>query len=33
MAVPAATLHMAAKRGMDVTVLRPEGFELPEALI
>jgi N-acetylornithine carbamoyltransferase len=33
LAVPAATLHMAAKRGMDVTVLRPEGFELPEALM
>jgi len=29
LAVPAATLHMAAMRGMDVTVLRPEGFELP----
>ena len=29
LAVPAATLHMAAHRGMDVTVLRPEGFELP----
>jgi N-acetylornithine carbamoyltransferase len=29
LAVPAATLHMAAYRGMDVTVLRPEGFELP----
>ena len=28
-AVPAATVHMAALRGMDVTVLRPEGFELP----
>ena len=28
-AVPAATMHMAALRGMDVTVLRPEGFELP----
>jgi len=27
LAVPAATLHMAAKRGMDVTVLRPEGFD------
>jgi ornithine carbamoyltransferase len=24
---------MAAKRGMDVTVLRPDGFELPEALM
>jgi len=29
LAVPAATIHMAALRGMDVTVLRPEGFELP----
>ena len=29
LAVPSATLHMAAARGMDVTVLRPEGFELP----
>ena len=33
LAVPAATLHMAAKRGMDVTVLRPEGFELPDVLM
>ena len=33
LAVPAATLHMAAMRGMDVTVLRPEGFELPEVLM
>lgn len=33
LAVPAATLHMAAMRGMDVTVLRPEGFELPEAVM
>jgi len=33
LAVPAATLHMAALRGMDVTVLRPEGFELPDALM
>ena len=32
-AVPAATLHMAAMRGMDVTVLRPEGFELPGSLM
>ena len=29
LAVPAATLHMGAMRGMDVTVVRPEGFELP----
>ncbi len=28
-AVPASALHMAARRGMDVTVLRPEGFSLP----
>jgi N-acetylornithine carbamoyltransferase len=33
LAVPAATLHMAAMRGMDVTVVRPEGFELPEAIV
>lgn len=33
LAVPAATLHMAAMRGMDVTVLRPEGFELPNAIM
>jgi len=32
-AVPAATVHMAALRGMDVTVLRPQGFELPDALM
>ena len=30
LAVPASTLHMAAQRGMDVTVLRPPGFALPE---
>jgi N-acetylornithine carbamoyltransferase len=33
LAVPASTLHMAAMRGMDVTVLRPEGFELPEPVM
>lgn len=33
LAVPAATLHMAARRGMQVTVLRPEGFELPDAVM
>jgi N-acetylornithine carbamoyltransferase len=33
LAVPAATLHMAAMRGMDVTVVRPEGFELPPAIM
>ncbi|MGB5541666.1 MAG: N-acetylornithine carbamoyltransferase [Gammaproteobacteria bacterium] len=33
LAVPAATLHMAALRGMDVTVLRPEGFGLPDAIL
>lgn len=32
-AVPASTVHMAAMRGMDVTVLRPEGFELPEGIM
>jgi N-acetylornithine carbamoyltransferase len=29
LAVPAAAVHMAALRGMDVVVLRPEGFALP----
>ncbi len=33
LAVPAATVHMAAMRGMDVTVLRPNGFELPQAIM
>ena len=33
LAVPAATVHMAAMRGMDVTVLRPSGFELPEPIM
>jgi len=29
LAVPAAVAHMAALRGMELTVLSPEGFELP----
>jgi N-acetylornithine carbamoyltransferase len=33
LAVPAATLHMAAMRGMKVTVLRPDGFALPAPLM
>ncbi len=33
LAVPAATLHMAAMRGMEVAVLRPPGFELPPAVM
>jgi N-acetylornithine carbamoyltransferase len=33
LAVPAAAVHMAALRGMDVTVLRPEGFVLPEPVM
>jgi len=33
LAVPASTLQMAAQRGMDVTVLRPEGFALPESIM
>jgi ornithine carbamoyltransferase len=33
LAVPAATLHMAAQRGMDVVVLRPEGYALPEQIM
>ncbi|MEO1595697.1 MAG: N-acetylornithine carbamoyltransferase [Pseudomonadota bacterium] len=33
LAVPTSTLHMAAMRGMDVTVLRPEGFALPDPIM
>jgi len=33
LAVPATTLQMAAMRGMNVTVVRPEGFELPPAIM
>jgi N-acetylornithine carbamoyltransferase len=33
LAVTAATLHMAAKRGMNVVQLRPPGFELPPAIL
>ena len=33
LAVPAATVHMAAMRGMEVVVLRPEGFGLPPAIM
>ena len=33
LAVPAAALHMAAMRGMDVTVLRPEGYALPSEIM
>jgi N-acetylornithine carbamoyltransferase len=33
LAVPSATIHMAAMRGMDVVHLRPPGFELPPAIM
>jgi N-acetylornithine carbamoyltransferase len=33
LAVPAATVHMAAHRGMDVVVLRPEGYALPPPIM
>jgi N-acetylornithine carbamoyltransferase len=33
LAVPAATVHMAAQRGMEVVVLRPKGYSLPEPLM
>jgi N-acetylornithine carbamoyltransferase len=33
LAVPAAVIHMAALRGMEVTVARPEGFGLPPAVL
>lgn len=33
LAVPAATVHMAAMRGMEVVVVRPEGYALPEQVM
>jgi N-acetylornithine carbamoyltransferase len=33
LAVPAATLHMAAMRGMEVVVSRPDGFALPPEIM
>ena len=33
LAVPSATVHMAALRGMEVVVLRPDGFALPAAIM
>jgi len=33
LAVPAAVVHMAAMRGMEVVVLRPEGYALPPAIM
>ena len=33
LAVPAAVVHMAAMRGMQVVVLRPEGYALPEPIL
>jgi len=33
LAVPAATLHMAAQRGMEVVVARPEGYALPASIM
>ncbi len=33
LAVPGATIHMAAMRGMDVTVLRPDGYALPTVIM
>jgi N-acetylornithine carbamoyltransferase len=33
LAVPAATVHMAAQRGMEVVVLRPDDYALPGAVM
>jgi len=33
LAVPATAVHMAALRGMEVVVLRPEGFALPAPIM
>jgi N-acetylornithine carbamoyltransferase len=32
LAIMGDTIHMAVSRGMDVTVLRPDGFDVPEQL-
>jgi N-acetylornithine carbamoyltransferase len=32
LAVPASAMTMAAQRGMEVVVLRPEGYEIPQPL-
>lgn len=32
-AVPASALEMAARRGMDVTILRPDGYSLPDEIM
>ena len=33
LAVPPAAVHMAALRGMEVVVLRPEGYALPDPIM
>jgi N-acetylornithine carbamoyltransferase len=33
LAVPSAAVHMAAMRGMEVVVLRPDGFALPDDIM
>jgi N-acetylornithine carbamoyltransferase len=33
LAVPAAAAHMAAMRGMNLTILRPEGYALPATIM
>jgi N-acetylornithine carbamoyltransferase len=33
LAVPAAVLHMAAMRGMETILVRPDGFALPQSLM
>ena len=33
LAVPASTLNMAVLRGMHVTILRPNEFQLPESVM
>ena len=33
LAVPSSAVHMAAQRGMEVVVLRPDGFALPEQIM
>ncbi len=33
LAIPSSTIKFAAMRGMDITILRPDGYQLPDAIL
>lgn len=33
LAIPSSTIQFAAMRGMDITILRPDGYELPDEVL